>query len=174
MTNLRFNMKKIFVLVAVFGTVLTGAISQNNLPAVNIQDIKGATFNTSMIQNNGKPIIISFWATWCKPCIAELAAIAENYADWQEETGVKVIAISIDDARNVAKVEPFVQGRAWDYEVYCDPNGDFKRAMSVNTVPHTFLIDGQGNIVWQHNSYNPGDEDELLELTKKVAKGEKL
>jgi cytochrome c biogenesis protein CcmG/thiol:disulfide interchange protein DsbE len=148
--------------------------AQNNLPAVTIQDMKGGSFNTGGIQNNGKPIIISFWATWCKPCIAELTAIAENYADWKEETGVKVIAISIDDARNVAKVEPFVNGRSWEYEVYCDPNGDFKRAMSVNTVPHTFLVDGQGNIVWQHNSYNPGDEDELLELTKKLSKGEKI
>lgn len=167
-------MKKIFVFAIVASASVLGLFAQNNLPAVNIQDMKGATFNTSQIQNNGKPIIISFWATWCKPCVAELSAIAENYADWQEETGVKVIAVSIDDARNVAKVEPFVNGKSWEYEVYCDPNGDFKRAMSVNTVPHTFLIDGQGNIVWQHNSYNPGDEDELLELTKKVSKGEKI
>jgi cytochrome c biogenesis protein CcmG/thiol:disulfide interchange protein DsbE len=166
-------MRNICVLVVVF---LAGQIgfTQNNLPAVTVQDIKGASFNTSQISNNGKPIIISFWATWCKPCVAELTAIAENYADWQEETGVKIIAVSIDDARNVAKVEPFVNGKAWEYEVYCDPNGDFKRAMSVNTVPHTFLLDGEGNVVWQHNSYNPGDEDELLELTKKVSKGEKI
>jgi cytochrome c biogenesis protein CcmG, thiol:disulfide interchange protein DsbE len=167
-------MRNLYVLVAVFGLAFQLGISQNNLPAVTVQDIKGASFNTSQIQNNGKPIIISFWATWCKPCVAELTAIAENYADWQEETGVKLIAVSIDDARNVAKVEPFVSGKSWEYEVYCDPNGDFKRAMSVNTVPHTFLIDGQGNIVWQHNSYNPGDEDELYELTKKLSKGEKI
>ncbi len=166
-------MKKIFLVG--FCSLLTSLVSaQNNLPAVTIQDMKGGAFNTSQIQNGGKPIIISFWATWCKPCIAELTAIAENYDDWQDETGVKVVAISIDDARNVAKVEPFVNGKSWEYEVYCDPNGDFKRAMSVNTVPHTFLVDGQGNVVWQHNSYNPGDEDELLELTKKVSKGEKI
>jgi thiol-disulfide isomerase/thioredoxin len=167
-------MRKVLVFLWVIAAGSFAGFAQNNLPAVNIQDIKGATFNTSQIQNNGKPIIISFWATWCKPCVAELAAIAEDYEDWQEETGVKVIAVSIDDARNVAKVEPFVNGKAWDYEVYCDPNGDFKRAMSVNTVPHTFLLDGQGNIVWQHNSYNPGDEEELLGLVRKVNKGEKI
>lgn len=166
-------MKKI-LLITLCSVLIGVNYAQNNLPAVTIQDMKGGSFNTSQIQNNGKPIIISFWATWCKPCIAELTAIAENYEDWQAETGVKVIAVSIDDARNVAKVEPFVNGKSWEYEVYCDPNGDFKRSMSVNTVPHTFLIDGQGNIVWQHNSYNPGDEDELLELTKKVSKGEKI
>ncbi len=167
-------MRNVCVSLGIFFLLVSGAIAQNNLPAVAIQDMKGGTFNTSQITNNGKPIIISFWATWCKPCVAELTAIAENYEDWQTETGVKVIAISIDDARNVAKVEPFVNGKSWEYEVYCDPNGDFKRAMSVNTVPHTFLLDGEGNIVWQHNSYNPGDEDELLELTKKVSKGEKI
>lgn len=167
-------MKKIAVILITITAFAVGTMAQNNLPAVTIQDMKAGSFNTSQIQNNGKPIIISFWATWCKPCVAELTAIAENYAEWQEETGVKLIAISIDDARNVAKVEPFVNGKAWDYEVYCDPNGDFKRAMSVNTVPHTFLLDGQGNVVWQHNSYNPGDEDELFELVKKVSKGEKI
>lgn len=143
------------------------------IPSATVQDLKGSSLNTSTFDNNGKPMIISFWATWCKPCIAELSAIAENYEDWQAETGVKLIAVSIDDARNVAKVAPFVNGKAWEYEVYCDPNGDFKRAMSVNTVPHTFLVDGNGDIVWQHNSYNPGDEEELLNWVRTVAKGEK-
>lgn len=144
------------------------------LPSADVQTLSGGVFNTKDIQNDGKPIIISFWATWCKPCIAELNAISENYEEWKDETGVKLIAISIDDARNVAKVEPFVNGRGWIYEVYCDPNGDFKRSLSVNTVPHTFLLNGKKEIVWQHNSYNPGDEDELYELVQKVAKGESI
>ncbi|MCX7744313.1 MAG: TlpA family protein disulfide reductase [Flavobacteriales bacterium] len=144
------------------------------IPSATVQDLKGTAVNSSTFSNNGKPMIISFWATWCKPCIAELSAIAENYEDWQDETGVKLIAISIDDARNLAKVAPFVSGKDWDYEVYCDPNGDFKRAMSVNTVPHTFLVDGNGDIVWQHNSYNPGDEEELFNLVKTLSKGGKI
>lgn len=144
------------------------------MPEVNVQDINGNAINSSAIQNDGKPIIVSFWATWCKPCIQELTAIAESYEDLQEETGVKLVAISVDDARNVAKVAPFVNGKGWEYEVYCDPNGDLKRALSVGNVPHTFLLDGNKNVVWQHNSYTPGDEEELYELVKKVAKGEPL
>ena len=54
------------------------------LPAVEIQDLNGNAFNTKDIQNDGKPIIISLWATWCKPCIAELLAIADEYEDWVE------------------------------------------------------------------------------------------
>lgn len=136
------------------------------LPSVDLQDLNGKNVNSAKIENNGKPIIISFWATWCKPCINELSNIAEVYEEWQEKTGVKLVAISIDDARNQSKVQPFVNGKGWDYEVYLDSNADFKRAMNVNIVPHTFLLNGKGEIVWQHNSYNDGDEKKLFERIK--------
>ena len=169
---------KYILLPILFATVLnTGIQAQNDgrqIPAVEIKNLDSSPFNTGDIQNDGKPIIISFWATWCSPCKRELNTIAEEYIDWQDETGVKLIAISIDDARNIQKVKPYVDGQSWDYEVYLDPNADFKRAMNVNNVPHTFLIDGEGNIVWQHNSYQPGDEDELYELVEKLAAGESI
>ena len=151
--------------------------SQNQkaqIPSVEVKTLELKTFNTSEISNDKKPIVLSFWATWCKPCIKELDAIAENYEDWQEETGVKVVAISIDNSRSMGRVSPFVNGKDWDYEVYLDPNGDFKRAMSVVNVPHTFLIDENGKIVWQHTTYADGDEEELYELIKKLAAGEEI
>jgi peroxiredoxin len=140
-----------------------------NLPDVKLKDLNGKTVSTAAFSNNGKPIIISFWATWCKPCIQELMAIHENYPDWKAQTGVKLIAISIDDVRNSAKVAPFVKGKRWQYEVYLDENEEFKRAMNVANVPHTFLLDGKGKVVWQHNSYLPGDEDKLFAQVKKLA-----
>ena len=143
-----------------------------SLPAVNVKTLNGQNFNTADIANDGKPVIISFWATWCSPCTKELNAIAEVYDEWQEETGVKLIAVSIDDARNMNKGAPYVNGRGWEFEVYIDPNQDFKRAMNVNNVPHTFLLNGKGEIVWQHNSYAEGDELKLLECVKKVSSGE--
>jgi thiol-disulfide isomerase/thioredoxin len=144
------------------------------IPSASVTDMVGKTINTSNFNNDGKPFIINFWATWCSPCKRELNNIADVYDDWIEETGVKLIAISIDDARNAGKVAPYVNGKAWDYEVYIDSNQDFKRALNVNNVPHTFLVDGEGKIVWQHNSYSEGDEDELFEAVKKIAKGDKL
>jgi cytochrome c biogenesis protein CcmG/thiol:disulfide interchange protein DsbE len=138
------------------------------IPSVKIKNMDGKVFDTDSITNGGKPIIISFWATWCKPCVNELNTIAEEYSDWQAETGVKLIAISIDDARSSSSVKPFVSGKNWDYEIYLDPNGDFKRAMNVNTVPHTFLINGNREIISQHTSFSPGDEDKLLEDLKKA------
>lgn len=142
------------------------------LPSVDLQDLNGKNVNSTKIENNGKPMIISFWATWCKPCINELSNIAELYEEWQEQTGVKLVAISIDDARNQSKVQPFVNGKGWDYEVYLDSNADFKRAMNVNIVPHTFLLNGKGEIVWQHNSYNDGDEKKLFDRIKELISDE--
>ncbi len=166
-------MKKILLSILLISVAaITNA--QSKIPTVSIKKIGGESFTTSDLTNDGKPMIISFWATWCKPCVQELTAISELYEEWQKETGVKVVAISTDDSRNSARVTPFVNARNWTYEVYLDPNGDFKRALNVNNIPHTFLINGKGEIVWQHNSYTPGDEDELYELVKKLAKGESI
>jgi peroxiredoxin len=100
-----------------------------------------------------------------------LNTIHESYADWQEETGVTVVAVTIDDEKTKAQVPVYVNGKGWEYMVLMDPNGDFKRAMGVNNVPHTFLVDAEGNIVYSHNSYAPGDEEklyqEILKLTGK-------
>lgn len=145
--------------------------STQSLPDVALKNLTGQTVNTSTFSNDGKPMIIDFWATWCKPCIEELNAINEVYPDWQKESGVKLIAVSLDDAKTMARVAPFVNGRNWPYEFYVDPNGDFKRSMNVNMPPHTFVVDGKGNIVWQHVGFAEGNEDELYEVVKKVAAG---
>ena len=146
------------------------SIGYAQLPNINLKDVNGVTKNLSKFSNNGNPIIISFWATWCKPCKAELNTIAEEYDDWADETGVKLIAVSIDDARSSTRVEPYINAQGWEYLVLLDPNGDLKRAMNVNNVPHTFLVDGNGKIVWDHNNYSPGDEKELYEELVKIAK----
>ena len=157
-----------------FVFVLISVVSFSQIPNVDIKNIDGQIFSTENIENDGKPIIISFWATWCKPCVKELAAIDDVYEDWQDETGVKLIAVSIDNARSMKRVAPYVNGKDWDYEVLLDPNSDFKRAMNVVNVPHTFLIDGKGKIVYQHTTYADGDEEELYELVKKLAAGEEI
>ncbi|MBN1338442.1 MAG: TlpA family protein disulfide reductase [Bacteroidales bacterium] len=144
------------------------------LPSVEVKTPEGELFNTKDISNNGNPIIISFWALWCKPCIKELTSIADVYDDWVEETGVKLIAVSVDDARSTANVMPAANGKGWEYEILLDPNSDFKRAMNVNAIPHTFVINGKGEIVWQHTSFSEGSELELIDIVRKVGRGEDI
>lgn len=153
--------------IGVFAQENTKKLSK--LPSVDIQTVDGKVFNTSDIQNDGKPVIVSLWATWCKPCIAELLAIADVYEDWVEETGVKLYAVSIDDSKTSARVAPFVNGKGWEYTVLLDVNSDFKRAMNVNDVPYMCILNGDGEIVWQHTSYAPGSEEEVYEIIKALA-----
>jgi len=110
-------MKKI--IVAVFFLVAGVVNAQEKdpgrkLPAVDVKTLTGESMNTSKFSNDGKVIVIDFWATWCKPCIEELNLLHESYADWKKETGVKIITVSVDDARTMARVAPFVNGKGWD------------------------------------------------------------
>lgn len=168
-------MKKLVLAFSLFAVILSAkAQDKRPLPSVEVQTLDGRKFNISQLSNNGKPVYISFWALWCTNCVKELNAINEVYSDWQKETGVKLVAISIDDERNKPKVAPYVNGKGWEFDVYLDPNSDLKRALNVNTIPHSFLVDGTGQIVWQHNGYSAGDENELYELIKKLSAGESI
>lgn len=144
------------------------------VPSITVKTLDGETFDMGEISNDGKPIIITFWATWCKPCIKEHDAINEVYEDWVDETGVKLYAVSIDNARSSRGVLPLVNGKNWEFEILLDENGDFKRAMNVNVPPHTFIINGNGEIVWQHVGYLEGDEAEYIEIVEKLIEGKPL
>ncbi|MCF8330992.1 MAG: TlpA family protein disulfide reductase [Bacteroidales bacterium] len=167
-------MKYLFsiLLLSVFSLSLQG--QSGNLPSVDVKNLDGESFDISSIDNDGNPIILSMWATWCKPCIRELNTIAEVYPDWQEETGVLVVAVSIDDSRTSSRVLPTVNSNYWDYEIYLDPNQDLKRALNVNMIPQTFLLNGNKKIVWQHTSFSEGSELKLIELVRKLKAGEDI
>ncbi|WP_304285482.1 TlpA disulfide reductase family protein [Porphyromonas endodontalis] len=147
-------------------------VAHAQLPQVELKDLQGKSINTSKLNNEGKPFIISFFATWCKPCLRELKAINEVYEDWQEETGVKLVAVSIDEGQNTDRVKPLMDALGLEYEVLLDPNGDFKRAMNVNMIPHVFVIDGKGNVAYAHTGYTEGGEQELIAKVRELLKSE--
>ncbi|WP_353100113.1 TlpA disulfide reductase family protein [Myroides odoratus] len=142
---------------------------QKDLPSVTLTDLDGKKVDFSSYANEEKPIIVSFWATWCGPCLKELAAINDVYDEWQKETGVKLIAVSIDDAKSVKRVKPLVNGKGWDYTVLLDTNHDLKRAMNVVNVPFTAVV-YKGKIVYKHTSYTPGVEKQLIKEVKALVK----
>jgi len=160
-------MKRLFF-VALLMAFTSTAFAQ--LPSVSLKDINGNSVNTAELNNDGKPFIIDFFATWCKPCNRELDAIAEVYDEWREETGVKIFAVSIDVAQNTNKVKPLVDSHGWEYDVLLDPNSDFKRALGIQMIPYVLIVDGKGNIVYKHNGYTDGAEQELIDKVRELIK----
>lgn len=146
--------------------------AQRKLPSVTVKALDGKTTDMSTISNNGKPIVLFTWEITCQPCISEFNAIAPLYKDWKQETGVKIVAVSVDDNRSSPRVQPMVRSKGWGFEVYLDPNQAFKRAMNVTYCPYVFVLNGKGEVVWQKGGYTPGDETVIYDIVKKVAKGE--
>ena len=158
------------MILAAMMAIVGSAFAQ--MPKVTLKDISGKAISTDTLSNNGKPFIIDFFATWCKPCNRELDAIAEVYDEWVEETGVKIFAVSIDQAQNINKVKPLVDNHGWDYDVLLDPNSDLKRALGIQMIPYTLIVDGKGQIVYKHNGYTDGAEQELIEKVRELVKSE--
>jgi len=142
----------------------------NTFPSAKLKTLDGKTVDIQDFVGQGKITVISFWATWCSPCKKELDAIADYYPDWQEDYDVEFIAITIDNARGLAKVPATVATKGWEYTILSDVNQTLQQALNFQTIPQTFLLDAEGNIAWTHNGYNPGDEDELEEEIAKLAK----
>ena len=161
-------MKKL--LVAIFLMVSSVAFAQ--VPSVMVENAKGESIDTKSLLKEGTPMILSFWSTSCKPCIRELDAIYDSLPDWLDVKKFRVVAVSTDDSRLLAKAKSFAEGRGWgeEYTLLFDKNQDFMRAMNVSVVPHVFVLDANGKVVYSHTSYVPGNELELFEAIKKCSK----
>lgn len=140
------------------------------LPSVKLKDVRGRTVDLQQYAQNDKLTILSFWATWCVPCKKELNNINYLIDEWRRKYDAELVAISVDNARNSAKVEPYAEGQNWDFDVLLDTNEKSKREFNFQAVPYTLLIDKQGRIVYKHSGYIEGDEyqleDKLAELTR--------
>jgi thiol-disulfide isomerase/thioredoxin len=128
----------------------------------------GKKINFQNAADTDNVTIVSLWATWCVPCLKELDAISEVWDEWQDETSVELIAISVDDSRTVKRVKPLINGKGWDYTILLDTNNDLKRALGASTVPLTLLVKNN-KIVYRHSGYSPGSEFELYEKVKEYS-----
>jgi peroxiredoxin len=146
------------------------AEKQRTLPDVNVKTLDGQQISIKDFAEDGKITVLSFWATWCSPCKKELDAIADIYPDWQEEYDVEVVAVTIDTQRALAKVKPMVEAKGWEYTVLSDANQELRQALNFQTIPQTFLLDKDGNIIYAHSGYVPGDEYELEDKIKEASK----
>ncbi len=156
------NAKHFSVLFFLFLVIGNLNAQENQLPEVTLTNLDGDNINIHDLANVEEPIVFSFWATWCMPCIKELNAINDVIEDWRDETNVKFYAVSVDDSKTVTRVNPMVNGKGWDYEILLDTNNELKRQFNIATVPHVILVKN-GKIVFRHSGYQPGAENELYE-----------
>jgi thiol-disulfide isomerase/thioredoxin len=140
--------------------------SQNQILDTSIKTLKGESTIITEISSKNDLVIVSLWATWCVPCKNELDAISEVYQDWQDETNVELVAVSVDDSRTVNRVRPLINGKDWDFTILLDTNNDLKRALNATSIPLTLIIKN-GDIVYRHSGYTPGSEESLFEELKK-------
>lgn len=161
-------MKKIFSLLCF--VLVAFAASAQQLPDVKVENAQGKVVSIRSLAQ-GKPMIISYWSIACKPCIQELNAINDALADWKSEADLVVVAVSVDDARLKASAKAIAQSRGWEFICVYDENQELKRAMNVSLTPQSFVVDGDGNIIFSHSGYTPGSEqllfDKIVALKKK-------
>lgn len=165
-----FTMKKIQLLLLFLSFSLVTLMAQNALPTVDVKNLDGQTLSLKDLTGTGKISVISFWATWCSPCKKELDAIADYYPEWKEKYNVELFAITIDNSRQLAKVPGLVETKGWEYTVLAADQNQMQSAFNFQTIPQTFLVDQTGHIVYTHSGYVPGDEYELEDHIKELAK----
>ena len=161
------NMRKIILLMACAAAATLAAHAQ--LPNVRVENAHGETVSTQTLAAKKVPLILSFWSTTCAPCIVELDAMNRLMDQWRAEAQFEVVAVSTDDARATAYAKTFARGKAWNsFTMLYDKNQELKRALNVNLIPHTFIFDADGKMVYSHTGYTPGTEAEYIEIIKSL------
>jgi len=162
-------MKKFFAVI--IAMILVSCTSlQAQLPSVSLKTLSGETVDATTLSNGGKPFIVSFFATWCMPCIKEMTAVAKVYDTWKNESGVKYYAISTDQPQTASKVQPWIESKGFKFDVLLDSNAELARHFGVQSIPFILVFDGDGNLVHKHTGYKDGDENALYEVVKKYVK----
>ena len=148
----------LFILLSV------SSLSQNIVPNTKLKNLESEFIYTNdvLIENNF--YIVSFWATWCIPCINELDAIVDIYEELEKDN-IEVIAISTDDARTKKRVRPMINGKDWNFKILLDENHDLKRALNIVGIPHTIITKGT-KIIYRRIGYSPGEEVDLFDFIR--------
>jgi len=155
--------------VAVTG-ILTGSSLEagklSKAPEFSASDLDGEKVDLGTLLKDG-PVLVSFWATHCKPCIQELSKLGDLYPDYKEK-GFEILAVDVDGPRSVSRVKSKVAGLKWRFPVVLDTNKDIYRKYQVLGIPHTVLIDPQGDIRYTHTTYRSGDEKIIWEKVDQI------
>jgi len=163
-------MFRLFAVVAALTLVfaLQPAVAQSGreAPDFTLENLDGDWVSLQDVVGDG-PVLISFWATWCRPCLEELRELQQLYEEY-EPRGLTMLAISTDSERSIAKVKPLVRSKGYTFQVLLDTNSDVARLYYAQNIPYTVIIDSAGSIVYTHMGYRKGDELEVKEVIDRL------
>ncbi len=156
-------MRRIFTLTVtlllVSGLGVVFAQDAETAPDFTLENLNGDDVRLSDVLADG-PVLLDFWATWCRPCKKALPKFAAIYEDYKDQ-GFTLLAISVDDTRSMSKVKPYILGNNWEFPVLYDTNSEVLKQYRGRTVPHAVLVDSDGSIIQTWIGYHPGEEDEI-------------
>ena len=144
----------------------------SKIPNIDIKLLNGKTTNIYKLLESG-PLLMDFWATWCKPCKQVMKHLNEFHNDYKDQ-GFQVLMINQDTPRSLGKVKAYINSKDYDFLVSIDPNQQIAKKLNGQIMPNLLLIKKDGTIQWRHQGYMPGEEkeikqkiEELLSLNKK-------
>lgn len=151
------------LLIALAASLLSLGLWAQNLPDVTVQDVNGRSVSTLSMIDGQTPFIVTFWASWCRPCMEELAAIEDAAPDWTGDFPLRIYAVSVDDSRSLSNAKAVAASNDWPVTVLFDTRQQFKQAFRISSIPQVFIFDKNGRQVYTHLGFVPGGEIELLE-----------
>ena len=163
---MRLNLFLTFIFLLGFTAMSFG---QQQISSAQLKTLDGQSVDLADYLAEADLTVISFWATWCKPCQAELDAIADLYPDWQEDFNMQMVAITIDTQRQLAKVPGLLSTKGWEYIILSDANNVMRNQLGFQAIPQTYVVDGEGNVLYSHSGYTSGNEYELEDKLKSLS-----
>jgi len=158
--------------LVIFFIFISGFIASTSLSAkvetFSLRDMDGKLVKLDDHLGKG-PVVLDFWATWCKPCLNSLPKIQEIYEKFQDQ-GLVILGINEDGPRSLNKVEPFANSIGITFPVLLDENRDVVRKFQVTGFPTTIVLDRNGQVAMTLRGYRPGDEDKLFEKIESMLK----
>lgn len=152
----------VLVIVSTVALVIAGCSSspapQASAPSVTSSPIEGVQVGNlapdfqlpnldgealSLNELRGKPVILNFWATWCRPCVTEMPYLQEIHEEYSDE-GLMLLAIDVNESPS--QVEEFLQNNNLSLPVLLDIDGAVTKKYRIQVIPTTFFIDGDGVI----------------------------
>ena len=155
----------LLISILTFPTYISG---QDYLPEAAVVNDRGETVNLKEYVSQGKPKVVSLWATWCGPCRMELNALKKVAKRWENEYGVEIIAVSIDIPQMVGRARKMFETNGWEYTFFHDSRQELLSKLGIQNIPYSMLIDGNGQIQSIQTGYYPNYEKQLEKKIKNL------